>query len=109
MEKKMPEDGALEPFSVQQSEESMINWQRRQKEQLLAGRPNVRDLIKIFEKELPIQHHIEGEALGIINLWLSSGDTQSDWWNRVERGQQIRLDLDFLSLVEEVLCLRLSF
>lgn len=70
----------------------MINWQRRQKEQLLAGRPNVRS-DQIFEKELPIQHHIEGEALGIINLWLSSRQPQSDWWNRVERGQQIRLDL----------------
>ena len=53
MEKKTPEDGALEPFSVQQSEESMINLQKRQKEQLLARRPSVRDLIEIFENELP--------------------------------------------------------
>lgn len=109
MEKRTPEDGALEPFSIQQSEESMINRQKRQKEPLLAGRPSVRDLIEIFEYELPFQHHIKGEALGIRNLWLSSGDTQSDWWNRVGKGQQVRLDLDLLSLVEDVLCLRLSF
>lgn len=44
-------------------------------EPLLAGRPSVRDLIEIFEYELPFQHHIKGEALGIRNLWLSSGDT----------------------------------
>ena len=40
MEKKAPEDGALEPFSVQQSEGSMINWQRRQKEELVKQEEN---------------------------------------------------------------------